>query len=58
MTRSLECYIYFLQADELSFDEGDILYVYEKDVDSNWWKAKCGSREGLIPVNYGQNYFQ
>ncbi|XP_043672150.1 osteoclast-stimulating factor 1-like isoform X1 [Vespula pensylvanica] len=40
------------QADELSFDEGDILYVYEKDIDSNWWKAKCGSREGLIPVNY------
>lgn len=46
------------QADELSFDEGDVLYVYEKDVDSNWWKAKCGSREGLIPVNYVEEQMQ
>lgn len=46
------------QPDELSFDEGDILYVHEKDVESNWWKAKCGSREGLIPVNYVEEQMQ
>ncbi|XP_035732548.1 vesicle transport protein USE1-like [Vespa mandarinia] len=46
------------QVNELSFDEGDILYVYEKDVDSNWWKAKCGSREGLIPINYVEEQMQ
>ncbi|KZC06734.1 PREDICTED: osteoclast-stimulating factor 1-like [Dufourea novaeangliae] len=39
-------------ADELSFDEGEILYVYDKDVEPNWWRAKCGNREGLVPANY------
>ena len=39
-------------ADELSFDEGELLYVYEKDVEPNWWRAKCGDREGLVPANY------
>ncbi|XP_076225791.1 osteoclast-stimulating factor 1 isoform X1 [Nomia melanderi] len=38
--------------DELSFDEGDLLYVYDKDIEPNWWRAKCGNREGLVPDNY------
>ncbi|XP_076378763.1 osteoclast-stimulating factor 1-like isoform X2 [Megalopta genalis] len=38
--------------DELSFDEGDLLYVYDKDVEPNWWRAKCGNQEGLVPANY------
>lgn len=46
--------IYAYQAqnpDELSFEEGDTLYIIEKNEDG-WWKAKCGKREGLIPSNY------
>ncbi|XP_070543400.1 osteoclast-stimulating factor 1-like [Ptychodera flava] len=39
------------QADELSFDEGDMLYVLDMS-NSDWWKAKCGGRTGLIPSNY------
>lgn len=39
-------------ADELSFDEGEVLYVYDKDAEPNWWRAKCGNREGLVPANY------
>lgn len=46
--------IYAYQAqhhDELSFQEGDTLYILEKNEDG-WWKAKCGSKSGLIPSNY------
>ncbi|XP_015117566.1 osteoclast-stimulating factor 1 [Diachasma alloeum] len=39
-------------ADELSFEEGQLLYVHDLDTDPNWWKAKCGEKEGLIPSNY------
>ncbi|KAG7203270.1 hypothetical protein KM043_010364 [Ampulex compressa] len=46
------------RADELSFEEGDMLYVYDRDVEQNWWKAKCGNREGLIPVNYVEEQMQ
>lgn len=42
-----------LQANELSFDEGDLLYVYDKDADSHWWTVKCGDQKGLVPVTYG-----
>nr|CAJ44456.1 osteoclast-stimulating factor [Suberites domuncula] len=38
-------------ADELSFEEGDTLYIIEKN-DDGWWRAKCGKKEGLIPSNY------
>ena len=37
--------------DELSFDEGDLLYITDMS-DNNWWKAKCGKQSGLIPSNY------
>ncbi|XP_046543039.1 osteoclast-stimulating factor 1-like [Haliotis rubra] len=39
------------QNDELTFDEGDLLYIIDK-TDSSWWKAKCGGKVGLIPSNY------
>ncbi|XP_035661835.1 osteoclast-stimulating factor 1-like [Branchiostoma floridae] len=39
------------QADELSFEEGDVLYVNDMS-DSGWWKATCEGRSGLIPSNY------
>ena len=45
---------FFVQVDELSFEEGDLLYVYERDTDPNWWRAKCGDQKGLIPVAYGK----
>lgn len=41
------------QSDELSFDEGDLLYILDQS-DSGWWKAKCGDVSGLIPSNYVQ----
>lgn len=42
-----------LQPDELSFQEGDLLYVFDEVTDPNWWKARCGNQAGLIPSNYG-----
>ena len=45
----------FFQSDELSFEEGDILYVSSGSVsDPDWLRAKCGVRSGLIPSNYGK----
>lgn len=38
--------------DELSFEEGDTLYILDMTTDPNWWKAKCGENTGLIPSNY------
>lgn len=39
------------QGDELSFDEGDTLYILDMS-NTDWWKAKCGNNTGLIPSNY------
>ncbi|XP_039247772.2 osteoclast-stimulating factor 1-like [Styela clava] len=39
------------QKDELSIDEGDIIYVTDQS-DSNWWKATCKGKSGLVPSNY------
>jgi hypothetical protein len=41
------------QQDELSFEEGDLLYITEKN-EGGWWKAKCGNKVGLVPSNYGE----
>lgn len=41
------------QGDELSFDEGDTLYILDMS-NTDWWKAKCGNNMGLIPSNYGE----
>ncbi|XP_048733743.1 osteoclast-stimulating factor 1-like [Ostrea edulis] len=39
------------QVDELSFEEGDTLYILDMS-NTDWWKAKCGKKTGLIPSNY------
>jgi hypothetical protein len=53
-------YDYVPQSDEeLSINEGDLLFVLEKSSDDDWWKAKKKAAsddddepEGLIPSNY------
>lgn len=40
-----------LHQDELSFEEGDLLYIIVKQ-DDGWWRARCGTKEGLVPCNY------
>lgn len=40
------------RAEELSFDEDDLLYLYDRDTNPDWWRAKCGDKKGLIPVAY------
>ncbi|XP_064090742.1 osteoclast-stimulating factor 1-like [Macrobrachium nipponense] len=36
---------------ELSFEEGDILFVLDR-TDANWWQAKIDNKTGYIPSNY------
>ncbi|XP_035228737.1 osteoclast-stimulating factor 1-like, partial [Stegodyphus dumicola] len=38
------------QPDELSFEEGDNLYILDVKSDVNWWKASCRGKIGLIPM--------
>ena len=38
-------------ADELSFEEGDLIYVQEQN-EGGWWKATINDKSGLIPGNY------
>ncbi|KAL2873296.1 cytoskeletal protein binding protein [Colletotrichum sp. CLE4] len=53
-------YDYVPQAEgELSINDGDILYVLEKNAEDDWWKAKKKASaddeeepEGLVPNNY------
>ncbi len=52
LSGEMQCQFLF-QNDELSFDEGDLLYILDMS-NSDWWKAKCGSNTGLIPSNYGK----
>ena len=49
-------YLFHFKVDELTFDEGDILYIVDM-TDTNWWKAKCQTKTGLIPSNYGEKCF-
>jgi hypothetical protein len=44
---------------ELELREGDLLYILEKSVEDDWWKAKKKAErdeedepEGLVPNNY------
>ena len=39
--------------DELGFSEGDCMTVLrrEDEVETEWWWARCGDREGYIPRN-------
>jgi len=40
--------------DELSFNEGDLLYILESS-DNSWWRARCKGKEGLVPSNFMQS---
>jgi len=42
------------EPDEVSFKEGDILYIPATEIseDSDWWKGTCHGKTGLIPSNY------
>ena len=44
------------RSDELSFSEGDMIYILDMISDKSWFKAKIGSNQGLVPSNYS-NYF-
>lgn len=34
------------------------MYVYDRDTNSDWWRAKCGDQKGLIPVTYGEKEYK
>ncbi|CAF1046778.1 unnamed protein product [Brachionus calyciflorus] len=38
--------------EELSFREGDLIYVSDMITDKNWWKARVNNRDGFVPSNY------
>jgi len=38
--------------DEISFEEGDIIYVSDIGAEGGWWRATCNGKTGLIPNNY------
>ncbi|EDQ92633.1 uncharacterized protein MONBRDRAFT_14154, partial [Monosiga brevicollis MX1] len=38
-------------SDELSFEEGEMIYVQEKQADG-WYRATIGGKSGIIPGNY------
>ncbi|KHN83966.1 Osteoclast-stimulating factor 1 [Toxocara canis] len=40
---------------EMTFNEGDLLYVSDSCNDSNWLTARCGDQTGLIPRSYVMN---
>lgn len=52
MVRAVYKYV-AMQEDELSFEEGDMLYIVDMSDPNGWWKAKCNNRTGMIPSNYG-----
>lgn len=41
-----------MHSDELSFQEGEILYLSEQVDGGSWWKATCKGQSGLAPSNY------
>lgn len=38
--------------DELGFEKGSMLYITELEEDPNWFKARQGQQEGMVPANY------
>jgi hypothetical protein len=41
-----------VRQDELSFNEGDLIYIIDMTSNKDWWMAKCGDKTGLVPFNY------
>ncbi len=44
------------RGDELSFVEGDVIYVLDMISSKDWWKAKCNDKVGLVPSNYSTSH--
>lgn len=42
--------------EEISFSEGDLIYVSDMVSDKNWWRARCNNLDGYVPSNYS-NFF-
>lgn len=40
--------------EELSFGEGDLIYITDMISDKDWWKAKSNNLEGFVPSNYSK----
>ena len=38
---------------ELSFSQGDLIYVTDMVTDNDWWKAKSKNKDGLVARTYG-----
>ncbi len=38
--------------DQLSFSEGDLIYIIDMISNKDWYKAKCNDRIGIVPSNY------
>jgi len=39
------------EEDELSFDEGDLLYILDSTSDPSWWRVRIKGKEGMVPSN-------
>ncbi|CAH8614972.1 unnamed protein product [Schistosoma mattheei] len=40
------------EPDELGFEKGSTLYIIDMEEDPNWYKARQGNQEGMVPANY------
>ena len=40
------------QKGDLSFEQGDIIYIVEKQIGSQWWKGSLRNQIGYVPSNY------
>ncbi|CAH8869741.1 unnamed protein product [Trichobilharzia szidati] len=40
------------EPDELGFEKGSTLYIIGMEEDPNWYKARQGNQEGMVPANY------
>ena len=41
--------------DELTFGEGDVFVILQKDA-NGWWEAEAGGQRGWVPANYVQEF--
>lgn len=39
-------------AQELTFSEGDLMYVSDEQPNKDWFQASIGGKKGLVPANY------
>lgn len=41
--------------DQLSFFEGDLIYIIDMISNKDWYKAKVNDQIGLVPSNYSEH---